>query len=126
MPRPQTRKTITSPKRLVTIFHRETLAVAAGVKVSNHSIAALGELGADRRHCDIHDDLRAFFDSLEPYRRSGDFQFQAKLPRPRPLELQVEPYAFYGRFRAWLRKRGIDPDTVDVREIGQECSESSD
>jgi hypothetical protein len=108
------------------MFLRETLAVAAGVKASNYSIAALGELGADRRHCDIHDDLRAFFDFLEPYRRTGDFQFKAKLSRPRPLDLQVEPYAFYGRFRAWLRKRGIDPDTVDVREIGQEHSDSSD
>ena len=108
------------------MFLRETLAAAARVKAGNHSITALGEMGADRRHCDIHDDLRAFFNSLEPYRRLGDFQFQAMLPRPRPLELQVEPYAFYGRFRAWLGKRGIDADAVDVGEVREGCAEPSE
>ena len=73
--------------KFVTMFLRETLAAAARVKAGNHSITALGEMGADRRHCDIHDDLRTFFDSLKPYRRFGDFQFKAKLPRPRPLQL---------------------------------------
>lgn len=126
MPKPQLDKATPSPKRLATQFLRETLAAAARVKAGTHSITALGEMGADRRHCDIHDDLRAFFDSLEPYRRTGDFQFLATLRRPRPLELQVEPYAFYGHFRAWLRKRGIDPDAVDVMAIEQERSESSD
>jgi hypothetical protein len=104
------------------MFLRETLAAAAHAKAANHSITKLGEMGADRRHCDIHDDLRAFFDSLKPYRRFGDFQFNAKLPRPRPLELQIEPYAFYGHFRGWLRKRGIDPDTVAIGEI-RGCAE---
>ncbi len=108
------------------MFLRETLAAAAGVKVSNHSIAALGEIGADRRYCDIHDDLCSFFDSLKPYRRFGDFQFLAKLPRPRPLELQVEPYAFYGHFRAWLRKRGIDPGMIDVGDGGVAQAEPSE
>jgi hypothetical protein len=98
------------------MFLRETLAAAAHVKSGNRSIAALSEIGANQRHCNIHDDLKAFFDSLIPYRRLGDFQFLAKLQRPRPLELSVEPYTLYGHFRAWLRKRGIDPDTIDVED----------
>ena len=108
------------------MFLRETLAAAARVKAGNHSITALGEMGAERRHCDIHDDLGTYFDSLKPYRRFGDFQFEAKLPRPRPLQLQVEPYAFYGRFRAWLRRRGIDPDAVNVAEVSAGCAEPSE
>jgi hypothetical protein len=76
---------------------------------------ALGKLSADRRHCDIHDDLWSFFDSLKPCRRFGDFQGLTTLPRPRPLEPHIEPHIFYGHFRAWLRKRGIDPETIEVR-----------
>jgi len=110
----QTKKPIPTPNRLVSTFFKETLATAAGVKVGRRSIAELGELSSDRRHCDIHDDLWSFFNSLKPKRRSGDFQMVAMLPRPRPLQLHVEPYAFYGHFRAWLRKRGVDPDTIDI------------
>jgi hypothetical protein len=96
------------------MFLRETLAAAAGIKRGNLSIAKLGEIAAERRHCDIHDDLWSFFDSLKPYRLFGDFQGLAMLPRPRPLQLHIEPDIFHGHFRAWLRKRGIDPNTIDV------------
>ena len=58
--------------------------------------------------------LKTYFSSLEPYCKSGDFQMERMLPRPTPLEIFVEPYAFYGHFRAWLRKQGIDPDAVTV------------
>jgi hypothetical protein len=98
------------------MFLRETLAAAAGVKRGNLSIAKLGEIAAHKRYCDIDDSLRSFFDSLTPYKLFGDFQFRAKLPRPRPLQLHVEPYTFYGHFRGWLRKRGPQKESnVSVR-----------
>lgn len=103
-----------TPKRLASVLLREALAAAAAVKMGRQSVAKLGELSAERRHCDIHEDLWSFFNSLKPYRRFDDFQGMATLPRPRPLRLHIEPHIFHGHFRAWLRKRGIDSDTIQV------------
>jgi len=85
-----------------------------GVEVDQQTIQELGELAAEVSHWDAHVRLRSYFDSLEQYQHFHDFQFLAKLPRPMPLELQVEPYTFYAHFRAWLRKMGIDPEAVSL------------
>jgi hypothetical protein len=62
------------------------------------------------RYCDIQRNIESFVKSLIPYRRFGDFQTLASLPRPRPLQLHIEPHIFYGHFRAWLRKQGFNPN----------------
>lgn len=92
------------------------LAVSAGVEVGDLSICELGKLCGEMRYCDTEDNLAAFFKSLKRYRRFGDFQRLAPLPRPRPLQLHIDPYILYGHFRAWLRKQKIDPD--QIREPG--------
>jgi hypothetical protein len=69
------------------------------------------------RYSDAADSLRVYFEVLEQFKEWGDFQMQGTLPRPAPLEIFVEPHALYGRFRAWLRKQGIDPDTVTVSDL---------
>ena len=91
------------------------LAVLAGLE-GELSIHELGELCGETRYCDAEDNLAAFFKSLKRYRRAGDFQGLATLPRPRPLQLHIDPYILYGHFRAWLRKHRIDPN-----EIGEPC-----
>lgn len=103
-----------TPKRLVSLFLRESIAAAAGAKVGRLSIAKLGELTMEMRYCDIQDNINSFFDSLIPYRRFNDFQTLASLPRPRPLQLLVEPHIFYGHLRSWLRRRGFNPDRGEL------------
>jgi hypothetical protein len=66
------------------------------------------------RYSDAADALRIYFEFLAQFEARGDFQMQETLPRPAPLEMFVEPHALYSRFRAWLRKQGIDPDSVTV------------
>jgi hypothetical protein len=69
------------------------------------------------RYSDTADALRAYFEFLGQFRRWDDFQIHGTLPRPEPLEVFVESHALYGNFRAWLRKHGIDPDTVTVSDV---------
>jgi len=96
-----------TPEQLASSFLGQALAAAAGLERGELSFRQLEELIGKRRY---GDDLFAFFDSLEPYRRFGDFQGLETLPRPRPLHILIEPHILYGHFRAWLRKQGIDPD----------------
>jgi hypothetical protein len=110
MPRPKSYTLIPTPEQFAERFLAEVLAAAAGVEVGERPIAELGEFAADERHCDAHDALWAYFRSLEPYRRFGDFQGLETMPRPRPLQLHIAPHILHGHFRAWLRKQGIDPD----------------
>jgi hypothetical protein len=98
--------------KLTQLFLCEVLAACAAVNAARQSRKALSTLAAERRYSDARDSLRSFFASLKPYRQFGDFQSLAVLPRPRPLELHVEPSILYGHFRAWLRKRGFDPNTI--------------
>lgn len=109
MPLSKHRKEVSTPDGLVSLFLREVLEAGAGGVAGRRSAAELGDLAAEMHHCDVRDNLRVFFDSLIPYRRFGDFQTLASLPRPRPLQLHVEPHIFYGHFRAWLRIQGFDP-----------------
>jgi hypothetical protein len=77
----------------------------------------LATVNRERTHAAASDALRkGYFAGLRPYQQWGDFQFRGKLPRPRPLELYVEPYTLYGYFRAWLRKQRIDPETLPLPE----------
>lgn len=108
-------KLIPTPEQLARRFLAEVLAVLAGLE-GELSIHELGELCGETRYCDAEDNLAAFFKSLKRYRRAGDFQGLATLPRPRPLQLHIDPYILYGHFRAWLRKHRIDPN-----EIGEPC-----
>jgi hypothetical protein len=105
-------KLIPTPEQLAKRFLAETLAVLAGIEVGDLSIRELGQLCGEMRYCDAEDNLSAFFASLKRYRRLGDFQGLATLPRPRPLQLHIEPHILYGHFRAWLRKQKIDPDQI--------------
>jgi hypothetical protein len=103
---------IPTPEQLAKRFLAEVLAVSAGVQVGNLSIHELGQLCGETRYCDAEDNLAVFFTSLKRYRRRGDFKGLATLPRPRPLQLHIDPYILYGHFRAWLRKQKVDPDQV--------------
>lgn len=66
----------------------------------------LSLIGSYERYSEAEQALKNYFASLEPYRQWGDFAMEHMLPRPEPLEIFVEPFALYGRFRAWLRKTG--------------------
>jgi hypothetical protein len=105
---------IPTPEQLAKRFLAEVLAASAGVEVGHLSIRELGELCGEARYCDAEDNLAVFFKSLKRYRRLGDFQGLATLPRPRPLQLHIDPYILHGHFRAWLRKQKIDPDQIGV------------
>ena len=69
------------------------------------------------RYSDAADALKTYFEFLRPYEQWGDFRMRGILPRPQPLELFVEPHALYGHFRAWLRRHGVDPDTITVPDL---------
>jgi hypothetical protein len=126
MTRSKSRKPTLTSKELVSTFLREALAAMAGVEAGVRSIRELGDLAAENRYCDNSDALCSFFDSIKPYRRFGDFQGLATLSRPRPLQLHVEPHILHGHFRAWLRKHGVDPDTIalgdDVEALPKESA----
>jgi hypothetical protein len=89
-------KPIVLPEDLVNQFLHEVLTAIA----------------AYEHYSDAADALREYFERLRRYRWRGDFQGQGVLPRPQPLQLLIDPYALYGFFCAWLRKRGIDPEVV--------------
>lgn len=112
MPRSQSYTLIPPPEQLVARFLGDVLAVAAGVEPHKFSLHDLGEFAADEGHCDSHDRLFGYFESLKPYRRFGDFQGLETLPLPKPLQLHIDPYILRGHFRAWLRKQGIEPDKI--------------
>ena len=119
MPRIESREPILIPGKLVSVFLRRVLAAGAGVEPGRQSISKLGKIAAWMRYSDYRNNLHTFFDSLKPYRRFGNFQGLAMLPRPKPLRLHVEAHILYGHFRAWLRRMGIDPDTVAF----EDCSD---
>lgn len=112
MRRSKTYKLVPTPGDLAVKFLAEACAAVAGVEPGKFSMEELGELWAERRYGDAEDDLFTFFESLKPYRKFGDFQMLAELPRPRPLQLHIDPGILYGHFRAWLRKQGINPDQI--------------
>jgi hypothetical protein len=105
-------KLIPTPEQLVNLFLAEMLAASAGGAVGVHSIREWRRLSGETRYHDAEDTLVAFFKSLERYYQPGDFQGLATLPRPRPFQLHLDPYIFYGHFRAWLRTQKIDPDQI--------------
>lgn len=92
-----------------------TKALNARVLVNSFLSEVLFMIEIHERHSNALDALRRYFETLEPYREWGDFQMGRTLERPSELDLLIEPYALYGRFRAWLRKQGINPDEVEVR-----------
>jgi hypothetical protein len=103
------------------IMHRTSKKNTPGQKheklVTRFLDEVLSVVNRERTHATASDALRkGYFAGLRPYQQWGDFQFHGKLPRPRPLELFVEPYTLYGYFRAWLRKQGIDPETLPSPE----------
>ena len=112
MRRSESYQLIPTPEELVTTFLAEALAAAAGVERGARSFRKLHELIGERRYGDAHDALFAWFDSLEPYRHWSDFQGLERLPRPKPLQIFIDPGILYGHFRAWLRKQGLDPDNT--------------
>jgi hypothetical protein len=66
-------------------------------------------------YSDAHDALwHGYFDPLRPFIDHGDFVGDHPLARPHPLQLLVESYTFFGWFRAWVRKQGIDPATLTI------------
>jgi hypothetical protein len=84
MRRSRSYELIPTPEQFANRFLGEALAAAAAVEHGELSCEQLEEIIGERRYEDVHDDLFAFFHSLEPYRRFGDFQGLETLPRPRP------------------------------------------
>lgn len=89
-------------EELVIKFLDEVLAVAMSNEIYSVAYDALHE---------------GYFKQLKPYIMSGETNIMAGLPRPRPLQLFVDTCALYVYFRAWLRRDGIDPDTVKLRRM---------
>jgi hypothetical protein len=116
MPRTRSLKPIPVANDFSSLFLSELLATAAGVEAAGRSIKTLGKLALNERYCDARDRIHAYFDSLKPFRRFGDFQGLAILPGPKPLHLHVEPHILHGHFRAWLRKQQLDPDRLARRD----------
>ena len=77
-----------------------------------------GELLAAIAGCDgfsaVGDALRKYFLTLPPHVRIDDFMGVEPLPVPEELELHliVDGWMLRGHFGAWLRKQGIDPNTI--------------
>ncbi len=117
MRRSQSYKLVPTPEELVPRFFSEALAAAANVAPGEYSFSEMTEIVGDMPYGDVRDALFAYFGTLEPFRQRGDFNGLAELPRPRPFQILIEPHIFYGHFRAWLRKQGIDPDTVAAPEV---------
>ena len=113
MPRSRSHRSQATAGSIISLFLREVLAAGAGIESDGLSIEALGGVAAEMRYSDFRDNLRSFFNSLKPFRRFGDFRGLEQLPTPRPLQLYVEPHILHGHFRAWLRRRGIDPDGLE-------------
>lgn len=91
-------RTQTRHEVLVGQFLSEVLAVVKRERTRNAASDAL---------------RKGYFAELRQYQQWGDFQFKDTLQRPRPLELYIDPYTLYGYFRLWLRKHGLDPDTIE-------------
>jgi len=92
---------------LETKFLREVLAAGAGISLGDQTTETLSAIGLETRYDEFRERMRAYFKSLEPYRRFGDFQGLVTLDRPSPLPLHVEPHILHGHFQGWLRKCGI-------------------
>jgi hypothetical protein len=89
-----------------------TKAEALAIQFLDGAKAALAPFDI---YSDAHDALwRGYFDALRPYINHRDFVMEHPLARPHPLQLLVESYKFYGWFRAWVRKQGIDPATLTI------------
>jgi hypothetical protein len=114
MQRSKLKIAIPSPEELVEKFFGEVLAAAAGVEIGDRSVEELGRIASLKRHPDRREAIHLYLNALKPYQQFADFQGCKSLPRPRPLELHIERSILYGYFRSWLRKQGIDPDTVDA------------
>jgi hypothetical protein len=89
-----------------------TKAKALAIRFLDGAKAALAPFEI---YSDTHDALwHGYFDPLRPFIDYGDFVMDHPLARPHPLQLFVESYIFYGWFRAWVRKQGIDPATLKI------------
>jgi hypothetical protein len=84
------------PEVLAQQFMGEVIASIAGCKKSSAALDA----------------LRRYFWTLPPHVRVDDFMSVPPLPVPEELHLIVDGWMLRGHFGAWLRKRGIDPDTI--------------
>jgi hypothetical protein len=95
-----------------TAERRRTIAEKLGLQFLDEVQAAIAPFEI---YGDAHDELwLGYFDPLRPFIRQGDFVAEHPLSRPHPLQLLVESYTFYGWFRVWLRKQGIDPGSLLV------------
>ncbi len=90
---------IPTTEELVSQFLTEVLDTVRGFEVYAEAYEALWQ---------------GFFEPLRIYYRWGDFAGQVELQGPRVLGLFVNWQVLYGFFRAWLRKQGIDPDTITL------------
>src|SRR5262245_62124188 len=59
---------------------------------------------------EAYEALREFFLTLKPFGRAQDFD-RGELPVPDSLRLLTSGLELHLFFRAWLRKRGRDPET---------------
>ena len=86
------------PEELATQFLDEVVNVIAPFEIYGSAHDALWD---------------GYFADLREYAAWGDFNGEEQLPRPKPLPLLVDAHVLFGFFRAWVRKRGIDPNSMD-------------
>jgi len=98
--KPKTYALAPTPEQLAHRFFGEALAAIAGHDEYSGAYEAL------------HD----YFSALAPHAAPDDpedYWAMARLPAaPQPLPSLTNPYALYRSFCCWLRKQGIDPETV--------------
>jgi hypothetical protein len=81
----------------------------------NWFLAEVVSLTAGREtYADAAEAIEHHFGLFKHLSRSGDFHLGRTLPRPRPLDLFIDPHVLYGHFCSWLRSHEVDPDTVTV------------
>src|SRR5215467_13543792 len=78
---------------------------------------AVAAVAGHREPYEAYEALRGYFATLNPYCTPQDWD-QGELGVPEPLLRFTEGYTLHLFFRAWLRKKGIDPGAVVTAENG--------
>lgn len=104
-------------RRIARRRHRGVLSPNRCKALANRFLTEVqGVVATSEIYGAAHDALfNGYFANLKQYQQPDDFGIGLgllQLPRPRPLQIFVDPVILYGFFRLWLRKQKIDPNTV--------------